>query len=77
LATEDTKTRMVQMKRIEIYLELKSAMMTHLSFAVENQSMQDSLYHLLEYHLYKDIIQKVYFLMSHEEREILHGLLIL
>ena len=65
------------MKRIEIYLEVKSAMMTHLSFAVENQSMQDSLYHLLEYHLYKDISQAAYFSMSHEEHKVLHGLLIL
>jgi hypothetical protein len=77
LAVEVAKTRMVQMKRIEIYLDVKSAMMQHLSFAVENQSMPDSLYHLLEYHLYKDISQAAYFSMSHHEREILHGLLIL
>ena len=65
------------MKRIEIYLEVKSAMMQHLSFAVENQSLQDSLYHLFEYHLYKEISQAAYFSMSHQEREILHGLMIL
>jgi hypothetical protein len=39
--------------------------------------MDDSLYHLICYHLHKDYTQGQYFAMTHEEHKILHGLLIL
>ena len=52
-------------------------MAEHLAFAVANQSMQDSLYHLICYHLFKDAAQAEYFAMLHNEREILHTLMIL
>lgn len=65
------------MKKIENYLTLKSIMMQHMAFAVENDSLKDSLYHLVFYHWYKDKMQQQYFAMSHEEHKILHGLLIL
>ena len=52
-------------------------MMIHLAFAVDNQSMQDSIYHLLCYHYHKDFAQKEYFEMMHSEREVLHKLMIL
>jgi hypothetical protein len=68
---------MVQMKKIEKYLNFKTAMLQHMVFAVENDSLQDSLYHLIFYHWYKDKMQQQYFAMSHEEHKTLHGLLIL
>lgn len=52
-------------------------MMEHLAFAFSNQSMEDSLYQLIYYHWYKDKAQEQYFSMSHEERKVLHTLMIL
>ena len=52
-------------------------MMEHLAFAHQNQSLQDSLYQLFCYHLYKEYTQGQYFAMTHDEREILHTLMIL
>ena len=68
---------MVQMKRQENYLHCKSMMMLHLSFAITNQSMQDSIYQLLQYHLLKDFAQAEYWAMTHEQRKDLHTLMIL
>ena len=65
------------MKRTEKYLHHKSMMMEHLSFAFANQSMDDSIYQLICYHLHKDVAQSQYFAMSHEERKVLHTLMIL
>jgi hypothetical protein len=65
------------MTKIEKYLHHKSMMMTHLAFASANQSMNDSIWHLLCYHLHKDHTQNFYFAMTHEEHKTLHGLLIL
>jgi hypothetical protein len=77
LAIEGTKTRMVQMTKIEKYLHHKSLMMEHLGFAYANQSMNDSLYHLICYHLHKDYTQGYYYFMTHEERKDLHTMMIL
>jgi hypothetical protein len=77
LAIEGTKTRMVQMTKIEKYLHHKSLMMEHLGFAYANQSMDDSLYHLICYHLHKDYTQGYYYFMTHEERKDLHTMMIL
>jgi hypothetical protein len=77
LAIESTKTRMVQMTKIEKYLHHKSLMMEHLGFAYANQSMDDSLYHLICYHLHKDYTQGYYYFMTHEERKDLHTMMIL
>ena len=77
LAIEGTKTRMVQMTKIEKYLHHKSLMMEHLGFAYANQSMEDSLYQLICYHLHKDYTQGYYYFMTHEERKDLHTMLIL
>jgi hypothetical protein len=65
------------MTKLENYFHKKSLMMVHLAFAVNNQSMQDSIYHLFLYHHHKDIAQKEYFEMMHSEREVLHKLMIL
>jgi hypothetical protein len=77
LPTQRTQTRVVQMKRLYHYFTYKSLMMQHLGFAAENVSMQDSLYHLICYHFYKDKAQHYYFAMTHNERETLHKLMIL
>jgi hypothetical protein len=68
---------MVQMTKIEKYLHHKSLMMEHLAFAYANQSMHDSLYQLICYHLHKDYTQAQYWAMTHEERKDLHTMLIL
>ena len=65
------------MSKIEKYLHHKSLMMEHLCFAYQNQSLEDSFYQLFCYHLHKDYMQGYYFAMSHDEREILHTLMIL
>jgi hypothetical protein len=52
-------------------------MMMALSFATENQSLEDSIYQLLGYHYHKDIASKIYFEMTHKDRETLHTLMIL
>ena len=65
------------MTKIEKYLHHKSLMMQQLAFAFANQSMEDSLYQLLCYHLHKDYTQAQYFTMTHAEREVLHTLMIL
>lgn len=65
------------MSKTEKYLHHKSLMMDHLAFAFANQSMEDSLYQLICYHLHKDYTQAQYFSMSHEERKVLHTLMIL
>jgi len=77
LSTKRTQTRVVQMKKIYNYLSYKTMMMHHLAFASENSSMSMTLYHLINYHYYKDKAQDNYFSMSHNERETLHKLLIL
>ena len=77
MAVEVAKTRMVQMKKLDRYFNEKSLMMIHLAFAVDNQSMQDSIYHLLRYHYHKDIAQAEYWAMTHEQRKELHTLMIL
>ena len=51
--------------------------MQHLAFATENVSLDDSLFHLILYHYYKDKSQDHYFAMTHNERETLHKLMIL
>jgi len=48
-----------------------------LSFATENQSLEDSIYQLFCYHYYKDVASKIYFEMTHKDRETLHTLMIL
>jgi hypothetical protein len=65
------------MKKIANYLTFKSLMMQHLAFASENVSINDSLFHLIFYHWYKDKAQANYFAMTHEERAELHTLMIL
>jgi len=65
------------MKKIEKYLHYKSLMMVNLALATQNQSLEDSIYQLFSYHVYKDAAQAQYWAMMHDEREILHGLLIL
>lgn len=65
------------MNKIQRYFHEKSMMMMHLAFAVRNESMDDSIYQLLCYHYHKDFAQKEYFEMLHEEREVLHTLMIL
>ena len=65
------------MTKTEKYLHHKSLMMDHLAFAFANQSMEDSLYQLICYHLHKDCTQAQYFSMTHEERKVLHTLMIL
>ena len=52
-------------------------MMMALSFATENQSLEDSIYQLLGYHYHKDVASKIYFEMTHKDRETLHTLMIL
>jgi len=52
-------------------------MVQHMAFATENESMKDSLYHLVFYHWYKDKAQHEYWQMTHEEHKVLHELLIL
>jgi hypothetical protein len=52
-------------------------MMMALSFATENQSLEDSIYQLFCYHYYKDVASKIYFEMTHKDRETLHTLMIL
>jgi hypothetical protein len=59
------------------YLYHKSCMMMALSFATENQSLEDSIYQLLGYHYHKDVASKIYFEMTHKDRETLHTLMIL
>jgi hypothetical protein len=68
---------MVQMKNIEKYLYYKSLMMLCLSMAAEEQALEHSIYQLLSYHAYKDLAQAQYWAMMHNEREILHTLMIL
>lgn len=68
---------MVQMKKLNRYFHEKSLMMIHLAFAVDNQSMQDSIYHLLCYNYHKDFAQKEYWSMTHAEREVPLKLMIL
>ena len=46
-----------------------------LSFATENK--EDCIYHLLNYHLYKDEMQKHYFKMSQQDKETVLRLLVL
>ena len=65
------------MSKLERYLHQKSAMMFHHALAVRNESMENSIYHLLNYHFHKDFAQKEYFEMTHNEREVLHTLMIL
>ena len=65
------------MNKQEKYLHCKSMMMLHLSFAISNESMQDSIFNLLQYHLLKDFAQAEYFSMTHEQRKDLHTLMIL
>jgi len=65
------------MTKIEKYLHHKSLMMEHLAFAYANQSMEDSLYHLICYHLHKDYTQGLYYFMTHQERKDLHTMMIL
>ena len=65
------------MKRLYHYFTYKSLMMQHLGFAAENVSLNDSLFHLIFYHYYKDKSQHHYFAMTHKERETLHKLMIL
>lgn len=65
------------MSKTEKYLHHKSLMMDHLAFAFANQSMEDSLYQLICYHFHKDFTQAQYFSMTHEERKVLHTLMIL
>jgi hypothetical protein len=65
------------MKNLEKYLHHKSVMMTHLAFAYANQSMSDSIFHLLCYHLHKDYAQEYYWRSTHEERKDLHTMMIL
>lgn len=65
------------MTKLEKYFHEKSLMMMHHAFSVRNQSMENSVYHLLNYHYHKDFAQKEYFEMTHNEREILHTLMIL
>lgn len=61
--------------KLSKYFYNKSCMMIALSFATENKN--DCIYHLLNYHFYKDEAQKYYFAMTHKERETLHKLMIL
>ena len=75
LSTKRTQTRVVQM--IYKYLNEKSVMMLHLGFAVEHSSFEGSIYHLLCYHVHKDKASKIYFEMTHNDRETLHKLMIL
>ena len=65
------------MKKITNYLQYKSFMLQHMVFATENESLKDSLYHLVFYHWYKDKMQAEYWAMTHEEHKDLHTLLIL
>lgn len=65
------------MKKITRYLQYKSFMLQHMAFATENESLKDSLYHLVFYHWYKDAAQDVYWQMTHEEHKDLHTLMIL
>ena len=65
------------MNKQEKYFHCKSMMMLHLSFAVSNESMQDLIYHLLQYHLMKDFAQAEYWAMTHEQHKELHTLMIL
>jgi hypothetical protein len=65
------------MNKTQKYLRYKSLMMLNLSLAAENQSLEDSLYQLICYHIYKDAASKEYFTMTHAEREVLHTLMIL
>lgn len=65
------------MKKITRYLQYKSFMLQHMSFATENESLKDSLYHLVFYHWYKDAAQHEYWTMTHEQRKDLHTLMIL
>lgn len=68
---------MVQMTKLEKYFHEKSLMMTHHAFAVQNKSLENSIYHLLCYQYHKDFAQREYFEMMHSEREVLHILMIL
>jgi hypothetical protein len=52
-------------------------MLLHLGFAVEHSSFEGSIYHLLCYHVHKDKASKIYFEMTHKDRETLHTLMIL
>jgi hypothetical protein len=65
------------MKKIEKYLYYKSLMMLCLSMAAEEQTLEQSIYQLISYHDYKDMAQAQYWKMMHNEREILHTLMIL
>lgn len=65
------------MNKLQKYLHYKSLMMLNLSLAVENQSLDDSIYQLIGYHIYKDAASKEYFTMTHEQRKDLHTLMIL
>jgi hypothetical protein len=68
---------MVQMTKIEKYLHHKSLMMNHLAFAYANQSLNDSLHHLICYQFHKDYTQGYYYFMTYDERKDLHNLMIL
>ena len=65
------------MKKLQKYFYYKSLMMFNLSLAVENISLEDSIYQLICYHIYKDAASKEYFTMTHAEREVLHTMMIL
>lgn len=65
------------MNKLERYFNAKSLMMMHHAFAVRNESLEDSIYQLLCYHYHKDFAQKEYFEMMHDERKVLHTLMIL
>jgi hypothetical protein len=65
------------MTKIEKYLHHKSLMMNHLAFAYANQSLNDSLHHLICYQFHKDYTQGYYYFMTHDERKDLHNLMIL
>jgi hypothetical protein len=65
------------MSKLERYFHEKSLMMSHHAFAVRNESLENSIWHLLNYQYHKDFAQKEYFEMMHNEREVLHTLMIL
>lgn len=72
IPTSGTKARVVQMNK---YFYARSCMLMSLSFATENK--EDCIYHLLNYHLYKDEMQKHYFKMSQQDKETVLRLLVL
>ncbi len=72
ISTKRTQARVVQMNK---YFYARSCMLMSLSFATENK--EDCIYHLLNYHLYKDEMQKHYFKMSQQDKETVLRLLVL